>query len=167
MSSWPQPRRSRRAAPAKVALEKLGGATMHSLQVAMKPGKHIAVASLGEQHVPAFGLPGNPVAALVTYELFVRPALRAMAGCQVPGRPRITAVAEADLTRRRGPKLHLVRVMARTGTDGVLRVRPTGGQESHMLMAMARANALALLPDGDGVRAGGRVEVLLLDADGL
>ncbi|HCU96151.1 MAG TPA: hypothetical protein DHU96_26890 [Actinobacteria bacterium] len=53
MSSWPQPRRSRRAAPAKVALEKLGGATMHSLQVAMKPGKHIAVASLGEQHVPA------------------------------------------------------------------------------------------------------------------
>ena len=151
----------------KVALEKLGGAAMHSLQVAMKPGKHIAVASLGEQRIPAFGLPGNPVAALVTYELFVRPALRAMAGCPVTDRPRIAAIAETDLPRRPGPKLHLVRVTARTGTDGVLRVRPSGGQGSHMLMAMARANALALLPDGDGVRAGGRVEVLLLDADGL
>ncbi len=151
----------------KVALEKLGGATMHSLQVAVKPGKHIAVASLGEQRIPAFGLPGNPVAALVTYELFVRPALRAMAGCPVLDRPRIVATAETDLPRRPGPKLHLVRVTARTGADGMLRVRSSGGQESHMLMAMAQANALALLPDGDGVRAGGRVEVLLLDADRL
>lgn len=146
----------------KVALEKLGGTAMLSLQVALKPGKHIAVASLGKQRVPAFGLPGNPVAALVAYELFVRPALRAMAGCPAPDRPRIAAIAETDLPRRPGPKLHLVRVTARTGTDGVLRVRPSGGQQSHMLMAMARANALALLPDGDGVRAGGRVEVLLL-----
>ena len=151
----------------KVALEKLGGATMHSLEIAMRPGKHVAVASLGEQRIPAFGLPGNPVAALVTYELFVRPALRAMAGCPVLDRPRVAAIAETDLPRRPGPRLYLVRVTARTGTDGVLRVRPSGGQESHMLMAMARANALALLPDGDGVRAGGRVEVLLLDTDGL
>ena len=151
----------------KVALEKLGGAAMHSLTVAVKPGQHVAVASLGEQRIPAFGLPGNPVAALVTYELFVRPALRAMAGCPVLDRPRVAAIAETDLPRRPGPKLYLVRVTARTGTDGVLRVRPSGGQESHMLMAMAQANALALLPDGDGVRAGGRVEVLLLDTDGL
>ena len=81
-------------------------------------------------------------------------------------RPRVAAIAETDLPRLPGPKLCLVRVTARTGTDGVLRVRPSGGQESHMLMAMAQANALALLPDGDGVRAGGRVEVLL-DTDGL
>ncbi len=151
----------------KVALGKLGGATMHSLEIAMRPGKHVAVASLGEQRIPAFGLPGNPVAALVTYELLVRPALRAMAGCPVLDRPRLAAIAETDLPRRPGPELHLMRVTARTGADGVPRVRPSGGQQSHMLMAMARANALALLPDGDGVRAGGRVEVLLLDTDGF
>src|ERR1017187_4945032 len=82
-------------------------------------------------------------------------ALRAMAGCQVLDRPRITASAETDLPRRPGPKLHLVRVTARTGPGGELRVRLSGGQDSHMLRAMAQANALALLPDGDGVRAGG------------
>jgi molybdopterin biosynthesis enzyme len=151
----------------KVALEKLGGPTMRSLRVAIKPGQHIAVAWLGERRVPAFGLPGNPVAALVAYEMFVRPALRAMAGCRVLDRPLVTAVAETDLPRRPGPKLHLVRVVARTGTDGLLRVRSAGGQDSHMLLAMAQANALAILPDGPGVRAGEGVEVLLLDADAL
>lgn len=151
----------------KAALEKLGGTTMRSLRVAVKPGQHVAFALLGGQNVPAFGLPGNPVAALVTYELYVRPALRAMAGCQVLDRPRITAIAETDLPRRPGPKLHLVRVTARTGPGGELRVRLSGGQDSHMLRAMAQANALALLPDGDGVRAGGRVAVLLLDTEGL
>jgi len=149
------------------ALEKLGGTTMRSLRVAVKPGQHVAFALLGGQRVPAFGLPGNPVAALVTYELYVRPALRAMAGCRVLDRPRISAIAETDLPRRPGPKLHLVRVTARTGPGGELRVRPSGGQDSHMLRAMAQANALALLPDGDGVRAGGRVAVLLLDTEGL
>jgi molybdopterin biosynthesis enzyme len=58
-----------------------------------------------------------------------------------------------------------VRVKARTGVGGVLGVRIAGGQDSHMLRVMAQSNALALLPDGDGVRAGERVEVLLLDAD--
>jgi molybdenum cofactor synthesis domain-containing protein len=151
----------------KVALEKLGGPTMRSLRVAIRPGQHIAVALVGERRVPAFGLPGNPVAALAAYEMFVRPALRAMAGCQVLDRPRIAAVAESDLPRRPGPKLHVVRVVARTGSDGQLRVRSSGRQASHMLQAMAQANALALLPDGPGVLAGERVEVLLLDADAL
>jgi molybdenum cofactor synthesis domain-containing protein len=149
----------------KVALRKLGGATMSSLRVAVKPGQHIAVALLGDRRVPAFGLPGNPVATLVSYELFVRPALRAMAGSRVLDRLRISAIAETDLPRRPGPKLHLLRVTARTGSGGALLVRPSGGQDSHMLRAMAQANALALLPDGDGVRAGGRVEVMLLDAE--
>ncbi len=151
----------------KVVLEKLGGTSMRSLDIAVKPGKHVAFARLGERRTLAFGLPGNPVAALVSYELFVRPALRAMAGCQVPDRPRLAAVAEADLLRRPGPKLQLVRVTARIGSDGALWVRPSGGQDSHMLRAMAGANALALLPDGDGVLAGQRVEVLLLDAGQL
>ena len=58
-----------------------------------------------------------------------------------------------------------MRVTARITEDGVLRVRPSGGQDSHMLLAMAQANALALVPDGEGIPAGERVEVMLLDAD--
>jgi molybdopterin biosynthesis enzyme len=60
-----------------------------------------------------------------------------------------------------------VRVVVRTASDGVLRVRLAGGQESHMLRVMAQSNALALLPDGEGVRAGEWVEILLLDADAV
>ena len=101
----------------------------------------------------------------MSYELFVRPALRSMAGCTVLDRPRLAAVAEVDLPRRPDGKLHLMRVTARTGADGVLGVRMVGGQDSHMLRVMAQSNALALVPDGDGVRAGQRVEVLLLDAE--
>jgi molybdopterin molybdotransferase len=151
----------------RAALEKLASGTMRSLHVAVKPGQHIAVALLGQRRTPVFGLPGNPVAALVSYELFVRPALRAMAGCQLLDRPRLSAIAESDLRRRPGPKLHLLRVAARIGSDGVLRVRSSGGQQSHMMLATAHANALALLPDGNGVRAGERVEVLLLGTDAL
>lgn len=151
----------------KVVLEKLGGATMRSLHVAVKPGKHIAAARLGEKQTPAFGLPGNPVAALVGYELFVRPALRALAGHRALERPRLMAVAETDLPRRPGSKLHLLRVTARIGSDGAVRVRASGGQESHMLWAMAQANALALLPGSGGVQAGEHVEVLLLDTGRL
>lgn len=95
------------------------------------------------------------------------PALRAMAGCQALDRPRLAAIAAVGLPRRPGPKLNLIRVTAWTGPDGVLRVRPSGGQESHMLRVMAAANALALLPHGHGARAGQRVEVLVLDAGAL
>lgn len=151
----------------KSALDKVGGGTMQSLDVAVKPGRHVAAALLGARPVPAFGLPGNPVAALVTYELYVRPALRRLAGCPVLDRPRFTATAETDLRRRPGPKLNLLRVTARTCPDGGLLVRLAGGQQSHMLRAMAQANALALLPDGKGVQAGGSVEVMLLDSEAL
>jgi molybdenum cofactor synthesis domain-containing protein len=151
----------------KVVLEKLGGWTARSLQVAIKPGQHVAFARLDAERVPAFGLPGNPVAALVTYELYVRPALRAMAGHRHLDRPRLTAIADQDLPRRPGPKLHLVRATVKTASDGTLRVRPAAGQQSHQLHAMATANALALLPDGHGAQAGDPVDVLLLDPSSI
>jgi molybdopterin molybdotransferase len=151
----------------KTVLKDLSGPIMRSMQVAIKPAKPLAFGVLKETGTPVFGLAGNPVSALVSYELFVRPALRSMAGCAVLDRPRLAAVAEVDLPRPRDGKLHLVRVKARTGVDGMLGVRIAGGQDSHMLRVMAQSNALALLPDGDGVRAGECVEVLLLDADGV
>jgi molybdopterin biosynthesis enzyme len=151
----------------KAVLKDLSGPTMRSMQIAIKPAKPFAFGMLKETGTPVFGLAGNPVSALVAYELFVRPALRSMAGCTVLDRPRLAAVADVDLPRSRDGKLHLVRVTVRTGIDGVLGVRSAGGQDSHMLRVMAQANALALLPDGEGVRAGDRVEILLLDADGV
>ena len=151
----------------KAVLKDLSGPTMRSMQVAIKPAKPFAFGVLSETGTPVFGLAGNPVSALVSYELFVRPALRSMAGCSVLDRPRLSAVAEADLPRSRDGKLHLVRVAVRTGLDGVLGVRLAGGQDSHMLRVMAQSNALALLPDGEGVHAGEGVEILLIDADGV
>jgi molybdopterin biosynthesis enzyme len=110
-----------------------------------------------------FGLPGNPVAALVSYELFVRPALLAMAGHRNLDRLRASAIAEFDIRRRQDGKLHLLWVQARFDAERVLRARPSGSRKSHMLWAMADANALALIPDGVGVTVGERVDLLILD----
>lgn len=151
----------------KVVLQERCGETMRWMQVAVKPAKPFAFGALSSTGAPVFGLPGNPVSALVSYELFVRPALRAMAGHRVLDRPCLTAIAETGLRRRRDGKLHLVRALVQVGADGILRVRPSGGQDSHMLRALAEANALVLLPDGDGVPIDGRVEVMLLDDERL
>lgn len=151
----------------RAVLEKLCGPAAASMQVAIKPAKPLAFGTSEVTGTPIFGLPGNPVSALVSYELFVRPALRRMAGCADLDRPCFPAIAEFDLRRHPDGKLHLLRVVAHRDSDGELAVRPSGGQDSHMLRAMALANALALLPDGEGVRTGERVEVMLLDAEGL
>jgi molybdenum cofactor synthesis domain-containing protein len=151
----------------QVVLDKLSGGTMRWMRVAVKPGKTLAFGTLAATGTPVFGLPGNPVSALVSFELFARPALRRMAGHRRLGRPVLAGVAEVDLLRPSDGKLHLVRAIATADAGGTVLVRPSGGQGSHMLRAMAEANCLALLPDGDGVPAGGRVDLVLLDADRL
>ena len=151
----------------KLVLEQLGGHHARWLQVAVRPGKPFAFSTLPPSGAPVFGLPGNPVSALVSYELFARPSLRLMSGHAYLDRPRMTATAAVDLRRQPDGRLHLARVRAFTGADGALAVRPSGGQGSHQLRALASANALAFLPDGDGVLAGERVEVMVLDPDGL
>jgi len=148
----------------KVVLEKLSQGTTRWMQIAIRPAKPFAFGTLGPTATPVFGLPGNPVSALVSYELLVRPALRAMAGFPNTDRPLLAAVADRDLSRQPDGKVHFARVLATADPDGSLHVRASGGQESHILRAMADANALAVLPDGDGVCAGERVQVLLLDA---
>jgi len=142
----------------KAVLDRLG--QMHWWQVAVRPGKPLAFGTVGSTLV--FGLPGNPVSSSVSFELFARPALRQMAGHRQLFRPEIPAVADEPLRRRPDGKLHLVRVVATTDEDGRVHVRSSGGQGSHLLRAMALANALALVPDGDGVDAGGTVKVVLL-----
>ncbi len=107
---------------------------------------------------PVFGLPGNPVSSMVSFELFARPALRRMAGLgdATLDRPRVRGGGRrgpAPPARRQGPLRPGGR---RAASDGRCRVRSAGGQGSHQLAAMAAADALAVLPDGDGVGGGGR-----------
>lgn len=142
-------------------LARLGPA--EELTVAIRPAKPLAwgVAQPGGQ--PLFGLPGNPVSAAVSFELFARPALRRLLGVSDPVRAAVPAVAADDFRRRPDGKLHLVRAVASwSARDGRLHVRSTRGQGSHMLASLAAGNALALVPDGDGLAAGDPLQVLLL-----
>ena len=146
----------------KVVLERVAkerGGTYAWSQVAIKPAKPLAFATLGS--VPAFGLPGNPVSSRVSFELFARPALRKLAGRRdvLPTPVRATAAVAFD--RRPDGKLHLDRVRVEI-VDGRYACTRAGVQASNVLSGMAAANGLALIPDGDGIAAGAEVDVILL-----
>jgi molybdopterin biosynthesis enzyme len=134
---------------------------MRWMQVAIKPAKPFAFGLV--DGVPVFGLPGNPVSSVVSFELFARPAIRRLAGHAENrlDRPRLRALATDGLPRHPDGKMHFVRVVAGIGDDGRIEARSAGGQGSHHLSALAAANALAVLPDGDGVAPGDEVDVLL------
>ena len=140
---------------------------MRWMQVAIRPAKPFAFGVLADSGTPVFGLPGNPVSAMVSYELFVRPALRRLGGHRILYRPIVSATADVDLHREADGKLHLLRGEVSIDNPASWRVRTTGGQESHQLHAMSEANSLILLPDGAGVQAGEQVDVLLIDPDRL
>ena len=115
-------------------------------RVAVKPGKPI---SFGVRDATlVFGLPGNPVSTLVGFELFVRPALRALEGERDPG-PRFRQASLARPLRRNDARDELVRARWRDGALEAL-----GGQESHMIVRAAAADALVLVPRGEGELAG-------------
>jgi molybdopterin molybdotransferase len=135
-------------------------ADMNWMQIAIKPAKPFAFGLL--EGVPVFGLPGNPVSSLVSFEMLARPALRQMMGHRQLMRQQLVAVADEDLGRRIDGKLHLVRVNAEFAADGRCHVRPVRAQGSHQLAATALANAIAMVPDGDGVPAGADVAVVML-----
>lgn len=142
-------------------------ADMRWMQIAIKPAKPFAFGLLTNDHrraVPVFGLPGNPVSSLVSFELLARPALRRMAGHREAAwdRPLVTAIADQPLARRRDGKVHYQRVVARFAADGRVHVESVRAQASHQLAASALANGIAVVPDGDGVPAGGEVSTILL-----
>jgi molybdopterin molybdotransferase len=128
-------------------------------RVAVKPGKPIAFGV--RDHTLVFGLPGNPVSALVCFEVFVRPALRALQGERDP-RPRYWAGELATAVRRNAERDEFVRARTRVD-DGRLVLEPLLGQESHMIGRAAAADALVLAPRGEGrLEAGSRVRFLSL-----
>ncbi|MGB2953368.1 MAG: gephyrin-like molybdotransferase Glp [Gaiellaceae bacterium] len=115
-------------------------------RVAVKPGKPLAFGVRGRTLV--FGLPGNPVSSLVGFELFVRPAVLALQGALDPG-PPLESGTLAEPVQRDPARDELVR--ARTERrDGTVILEPLSGQESHMIARAAGADALVLVPRGDG-----------------
>lgn len=119
--------------------------------VAVRPGKPLAFGSRGATLV--FGLPGNPVSALVAVELFVRPALLALQGAARPG-PRYESGRLASALRRNTARDELVRARTRDEAGQPV-LEPLSGQESHMIARAAAADALVLIPRGDGELAAG------------
>ena len=122
-------------------------------RVAIKPGKPVSFGVRGETLV--FGLPGNPVSALVGCELFAKPALRALQGLREP-LPRFDVGRLASPLRRNAARDELVRARLRVDPDGVV-LEPLTGQESHMIVRSAAADALVYVPLGDGELAAGAV----------
>jgi molybdopterin molybdotransferase len=141
----------------KDVLGKLG--EMNFWKVAMRPGKPQAFGHI--QGKPLFGLPGNPVSVMVSFEQFVRPALLKMMGRAQIFRPRVTATLDSPLGRKTG-RMEFIRVIVEW-RDGRYRARATGPQGSGILKSMVTSNALALLPEDVGrLEAGAEVTVQLL-----
>jgi molybdenum cofactor synthesis domain-containing protein len=135
------------------------------VQVAMQPGKPQGFGLVGDRRVPLFALPGNPVSSYVSFEVFVRPALRRMMGREPVLRPTLTARLESALSSPRS-RAQVARAVA-SHTEVGWRADPVWGQASHFVADLARANAFVLIPaDVTRVEAGDDVTLWLLDEPG-
>lgn len=129
-------------------------------KVMIRPGDPIAFGLLRGR--PVFSLPGNPVASMVTAELFVRPAIRKMLGHPQVARDTAIATLEEPITSRKGYRTYVRGVLRRERGERV--VSTTGPQGSGILRSMSRANALIVVPeDVERLEKGDRVEVMLID----
>ena len=128
-------------------------------RVGMRPGHPLAFGCKGT--MPVFGLPGNPVSTMVSFEQFVRPLLRSMLGYLDPFRPVVDAVLTEDIYHKPGRK-HFVRAVV-DYHSGKYGVKSTGAQGSGLLLSMSRSNALIVIPEEGGeFKAGTTVKVQLL-----
>jgi molybdopterin molybdotransferase len=129
-------------------------------RVAVKPGKPVSFGVRGSTLV--FGLPGNPVSSLVGFELFVRPAVVALQGASEP-LPRFEPGTLGSDVRLNPHRDELIRARTRNGEHGAVVLDPLSGQESHMIVRASGADALVLLPRGEGeLSAGASVRYLRL-----
>ncbi len=129
-------------------------------RVRMKPGKPLAFGHI--RGVPLLGLPGNPVSAMVAFEIFARPAILKMLGKTQLEKPTVEAVL-LDEIKRKDDRRHYLRVSLEK-RDGAYQARLTGDQGSGILLSMVRAQGLAIIPeDVNHLPAGARVRVMMLD----
>ena len=142
----------------KAAIEKLGGQVTF-WKVNMKPGKPLAFAMLDGK--PIFALPGNPVAAMVSFELFVRPSILKAMGHRRIFRPRVKATLQ-EATANKGKRPHLVRGIVSKSGDRY-QASTTGNQSSGRISSLILGNGLMKLAPESTFAAGEEVEVILLD----
>lgn len=142
----------------KAAIEELGG-SVNFWKVNMKPGKPLAYATL--QGKPVFALPGNPVAAMVSFELFVRPSLLKAMGHRRVFRPTVRAELREPAVNK-GNRPHLVRGIVSKCDERYL-VSTTGNQSSARLSSLTLGNGLMKLAPESRIETGNEVEVMLLD----
>ncbi|MDT8878347.1 molybdopterin-binding protein [Halomonas saccharevitans] len=141
----------------RAALETVG--RLAFWRIAIRPGRPMACGLLGERGVPFLGLPGNPVAVMVTFLQFVAPLLARMQGRGAVGPLRLTAVADEALKSRLG-RTDFLRGIFHTADDGRLHVRSTGAQGSGILSSMVAANCLIeLADDREGAAPGEAVSI--------
>lgn len=134
-------------------------------RIAMRPGRPMAVGRItsGTRPCLLFGLPGNPVAVMVTFLAFVRPALLKMMGCQAAPAPLLRARSLEPMRKKPG-RTEYQRGIVSTKADGALQVRTTGNQGSGVLSSMVQANGLIVLHHGQGnVAVGEDVDVMMFD----
>lgn len=137
-------------------LERLG--QVNFWKIAMKPGKPLAFGTLGE--CVFFGLPGNPVSVMVTFMLFVRPAILQLRGESLPTVPEYTALCTTPLKKVPGRKDYQ-RGICERDAHGQWQVRSTGGQGSHILRSMSQANCFIALPrEAGNLDAGATVTII-------
>lgn len=140
-------------------VQRLGG-SIEMWRVRMRPGAPLGFGTLFD--APWLGLPGNPVSALVTFELFARPLIRALAGHRHPHR-RPVEVMTAEAIRLSAPLTHFLRATLERSDDELPVARLTGSQSSGMLTSMARADVLLVIPpEPDELAAGARVRAIPL-----
>ncbi len=133
---------------------------MHFWRVRMKPGKPLAFGHIGG--VPLMGFPGNPVSAMVSFELFARPAILKMLGKTKLRKPEVEAIL-LDEVKYKDDRRHFLRVMVER-RDGEWYAKLTGEQGSGILSSMVKADGLAIIPeDRRWMKAGERVRVIMLD----
>ncbi len=131
-------------------------------KVAQKPGKPMTFGVKGSR--PVFALPGNPVSATLSFELYARPAMRKMMGHTRLFRPTVRAVLDQPIRKKKGRRNFIRGIVERR--DGVLYTRVTGEQGSGILRSMSEANGIIILPEEEeGAQAGQKVEVYLLDSE--
>lgn len=134
-------------------------------RIAMRPGRPMAVGRIAEsgRNAVLFGLPGNPVAVMVTFLAFVRPALLKMMGTSHANTPLLRAHSLEPLRKKPG-RTEYQRGIVSTGPDGQLQVRTTGNQGSGVLRSMVEANGLIVLHHSQGnVAVGDEVDVMMFD----
>ena len=146
-------------------LEKLG-CRLHFWGVRIRPGFPLAFGRVGEHGPLVFGLPGNPVSAMMTFEQFVRPALLRMLGARRLHRPLVRARV-AETLRKKPGRMHLLRVTLERDGETVV-ARSTGNQSSGVLKSMIRAQGILIFPaEASELAAGVSAAVQVLDSDFL